>query len=329
MTAITGKIGVNKRPGELGVHSLTTFKMVVPDLNKAENFYTAFGLDVREEGNTLGLYTHGNAHRWGILSEGLQKKMNVLSFAVFEEDFEPMKKRIEAQGIRLLDAPAGTESNGIWFIDPHGFLVEIKVAEKTSPDAKVDFGAMDTSKPGNVVGSFGRRVKPEVRPLRFAHLLLFVPSIPDAIEFYARVLGMRLSDRTGDIIAFMHGIHGSDHHMIAFVTSGGRPPGLHHLSWDMGSINGIGLGAMQMAERGYAKGWGLGRHVLGSNYFHYMQDPWGSWSEYSADIDYIGLDHDWEAKDQPPEDGIYVWGPDLPKDFLHNYEADQFEAKKA
>jgi catechol-2,3-dioxygenase len=327
MTAITGKIGQNKRPGELGVHSLTAFHMTVPDLTVAQNFYSAFGLDVREEGETLGLYTYGNAHRWGVVGEGKTKRLSVISFAVFEEDFEPMKRRIEGMGVRLMDAPKGFEANSVWFRDPNDFLVEVKVAEKTSPDQKVDFGAMDVSKPGNVIGSWGRAKKPEVQPLRFAHMLMFVANVSQSIEFYSRVLGMRLSDRTGDIIAFMHGIHGSDHHMIAFVTANGRTPGLHHLSWDMGSINGIGLGAMQMADRGFTKGWGLGRHVLGSNYFHYMQDPWGSWSEYSADIDYIGVDHDWQAKDQPPEDGIYVWGPDLPKDFLHNYEADQFEVK--
>lgn len=166
-----------------------------------------------------------------------------------------------------------------------------------------------------------------VAPVRFAHMLVFVPSVQESIDFYARALGMRLSDRTGDIIAFMHGIHGSDHHLIAFVNSGGRPAGLHHLSWDIGSINAIGLGAMHMADRGYTKGWGLGRHVLGSNYFHYMQDPWGTWCEYSADIDYIPLDRDWDAKDHPEEDGIYVWGPELPADFLHNYDADHFEGK--
>ena len=80
------------------------------------------------------------------------------------------------------------------------------------------------------------------------------------------------------MIAFMHAVHGSDHHVIAFVKSDG--PGLHHLSWDVGSINDIGLGAMQMADRGFSAGWGLGRHVLGSNYFHYVRDPWGSYAEY-------------------------------------------------
>ena len=237
--------------------------------------------------------------------------------------FGPMKKRIEAQGIKLLDAPAGTDSDGLWFYDLNGLLVEIKITAKTSPNDKVAFGALDQSSPPNVVGSFGRAVKPHVRPLRFAHMLIFTPSVPDSIAFYRRVLGLRLTDHTGEVIAFMHGIHGSDHHMIAFVTSGGRAAGLHHCSWDMGSMNGIGLAAQQMADAGYTDGWGLGRHVLGSNYFHYMKDPWGSFSEYSADIDYISVDHDWQAKDHPPEDGIYVWGPAMPTDFTHNYEADQ------
>jgi catechol 2,3-dioxygenase len=107
--------------------------------------------------------------------------------------------------------------------------------------------------------------------------------------------------------------------MIAFVKS--EAPGLHHLSWDVESINQIGLGAVQMAEKGFTTGWGLGRHVLGSNYFHYVRDPWGSYAEYSSDIDYIPVDHDWKGGDHPPEDSFYVWGPNPPEDFAFNYEA--------
>ena len=43
----------------------------------------------------------------------------------------------------------------------------------------------------------------------------------------------------------------------------------------MSRIDDIGIGAA-MADKGYHKGWGLGRHVLGSNYFHYVRDPWGA-----------------------------------------------------
>jgi catechol 2,3-dioxygenase len=148
--------------------------------------------------------------------------------------------------------------------------------------------------------------------------LVFTTDIPKAIAFYRDVMGLRLSDRSGDMIAFMHGIHGSDHHVLAFVKS--DTPGLHHFSWDVSSLDEIGLGAMHMADSGFTAGWGLGRHVLGSNYFHYVRDPWGSYSEYSADIDFIPVDKDWETGDHPPEDSFYVWGPVPPSDFAHNYE---------
>jgi hypothetical protein len=69
----------------------------------------------------------------------------------------------------------------------------------------------------------------------------------------------------------MHGPHGSDHHLMALAASDGA--GLHHASWDVGSFDDIGLGSQQMSQAGYSKGWGLGRHVLGSNYFRYVRDP--------------------------------------------------------
>jgi catechol 2,3-dioxygenase len=147
---------------------------------------------------------------------------------------------------------------------------------------------------------------------------VFTRDISTAIKFYGKVLGLRLSDRSGDRIAFMHGIHGSDHHIIAFVKSEG--PGLHHLSWDVPSIDQIGLGAMHMADRGFAAGWGLGRHALGLNYFHYVRDPWGSYAEYSCDIEYIPVGHDWKATDHLHEDSVYAWGPVPPADFAFNHE---------
>lgn len=317
MTAITGKVQIVKRPGELGIHSMDTFNMTVPDLQVAQEFYTTFGLDVREEGNGLGLYTFGSDQRWASIGEGTRKKLNHLTFGVFEEDFAPIKRRIEAEGIRLLDAPRGFDSDGVWFHDHNGVLIEVKVTAKSSPDEKMPFHMIST--PGGVAAAPQRSRAPKVRPIRLAHVLIFTADVSRAIAFYSRVLGLRLSDRSGDGICFMHGIHGSDHHLVAFAKS--SAPGLHHCSWDVGSVNDIGRGAAQMAEKGFQKGWGLGRHVLGSNYFHYVRDPWGSYSEYSADIDYIPATCDWDAGDYPPEDSIYLWGPEMPSDFIVNHEA--------
>jgi len=316
MTAITSLRPQVRRPGELGVHSVDHFNFAVPDLKQAASFYGAFGLDVREEGQALGLYTHGHTHRWGRVTEGGAKKFTYLSFGVFPEDLPPLRARLQQERVQELDPPAGFESNGVWFRDPDGTLIEMRVAEKSSPNEKAVQNNL--SSPPGVQGSHSRSRAPLVQPRRLAHILIFTSDVRRAISFYSRVLGMRLSDRSGDGVAFMHGIHGSDHHMVAFAKSNG--PGLHHLSWDVGSLHEVGLGAMQMADKGHSQGWGMGRHVLGSNYFHYVRDPWGSYAEYSSDIDYIPVDFDWAASDHSSEDAFYVWGPNPPADFVTNHE---------
>jgi len=317
MTAIQGHIKSERRPGELGVHSLDHFHFVVPDLSAAESFYSEFGLAVTPNGQQLALGTHGHPHTWGTIGEGARKKHQHMSFGAFEDDIDRFASRLQDMGIARLDPPAGVDSNGLWFHDHDGNLVEIAVAPKTSPNDKSEFGFVPAG-PGVRAAPFRRTVE-RTYPRRLAHILMFTRDVTRAMEFYTRVLGLRLSDHSGDGIAFLHGVHGSDHHLIAFAKS--NAPGLHHLSWDVGSVDEIGVGATHMLGKGHARGWGLGRHVLGSNYFHYVRDPWGSYSEYSAGIDYVPADCDWSAADNEPEDSFYVWGPNPPEDFVHNYEA--------
>ena len=317
MTGIGKHIKSERRPGMLGVHSLDHLHFVVPDLAAAESFYSEFGLAVSEIGEGLGLGTQGAAHIWATVGAGPRKKHQYMSFGAFEDDIDRFAKRLQEMGIARLDPPAGVELNGLWFQDHDGNLVEIAVAEKTSPSEKSDFGFTSVA-PGERGAPFRRKVN-RTHPRRLAHALMFTRDVSKAMAFYTGVLGMRISDHSGDGIAFLHGVHGSDHHMVAFAKS--NAPGLHHLSWDVGGVDEIGVGATHMLEKGHGRGWGLGRHVLGSNYFHYVRDPWGSYSEYSAGIDYVPADCDWAAADNEPEDSFYVWGPNPPEDFVHNYEA--------
>jgi hypothetical protein len=57
-------------------------------------------------------------------------------------------------------------------------------------------------------------------------------------------------------------------------------------------------------------------HTIGSNFFHYNPDPWGSWIEWFSDIDQI--DDCWVASDWdvPP----HLWGAPPPETFLANRE---------
>jgi catechol 2,3-dioxygenase-like lactoylglutathione lyase family enzyme len=316
MTQIRSFIGATRRSGELGVHSLDEFNLIVPDMKVAETFYGEFGLELQPRGNRMEIRTQGQNHRWGTIVEGSRKRLSHLSFGVFADDFPRFKDRLNNLHVPLLDAPPGFESSGLWFHSPDGLLIELHVADKSSPNEKSSFTMV--SAPAGVQSAPSRTQAPRTKPRRLAHVLVFTADVLASIAFYERVLGLRLSDRSNDGIAFMHGIHGSDHHLLALAKA--RGPGLHHLSWDVGSINDIGLGAMHMADKGYAAGWGLGRHVLGSNYFHYVRDPWGSYSEYSADIDYIPVNCDWPGQDNPGHDSFYGWGPVTPEDFAVNYE---------
>ena len=62
--------------------------------------------------------------------------------------------------------------------------------------------------------------------------------------------------------------------------------------------------------------WGLGRHFLGSNLFWYFRDPSGNFAEYFADLDQIGDDDAWIARDWAPDKSLYAWGPPVPRDFV-------------
>jgi catechol 2,3-dioxygenase-like lactoylglutathione lyase family enzyme len=317
MTAMRGYIPATTNQRALGVHSLDHFVLAVPDLKPAQRFYADFGLDVREDGNALALKTFGHDQSWGRVVEGARKRLHHLSFGCYADDFAYLYERAEANGVELLDPPNGFESNGFWMRDPAGVLVEVKVAPKTSPDHKTS--GLWSSSPEGVAGAPVRAEAPPVQPRRLSHVLVFTTDVGKAVDFYARNLGLRLSDDSS-LVAFMHAVHGSDHHILAFAQSGA--PGLHHCSWDTRSIDDIGVGAMTMAAKGHVKGWGLGRHVLGSNYFHYVQDPWGSYAEYSCDIDYIGASQRWEAGHHAPEDSFYLWGPEPPPEFTLNHEAE-------
>ena len=109
MTAIKGFIGPNRRPGELGVHSVDRFHFFVPDLATAKNFYSEFGLEVREREGLLTLNTHGHPHSWGTVGEGPRKKFGHLSFGAFDEDIERFSERLQRAGIARLDPPAAIE----------------------------------------------------------------------------------------------------------------------------------------------------------------------------------------------------------------------------
>lgn len=305
----------NARP--VAVHSIDHFALNVPSLADAERFFGTFGLAVERIAEGLDLRA-GDGHRWARVLPAAHKSMAYLSFNCYEQDFAAIEAKVKAAGASLdAAAPGCVAGDGIWFRDPDGNLLQVRVGAKCMPDDKSPL--VSEQVPANARGANTRATLGTVRPRRLSHVLLFTPDTARAVGFYGKALGLKLSDKAADIIAFTHAPHGSDHHLVAFVKSGAK--GWHHASWEVASLDEVGRGAAQMAAAGFSKGWGTGRHVLGSNYFNYVEDPWGSFCEYSAGIDYISSGSEWPAGDHQPEDSFYQWGPDVPDNFVINTEA--------
>ena len=305
------------KQGRFGVHSIDHFALEIPDLEVGRHFFGCFGLRVEDMPEGLELYASDTPHRWGRLIKGPDKRLAYLALSCYEKDLEPLREQAKAAGAKFAKPYQHGSNEGFWLLDADENLIQVRSGEKTMPDSKRP--ATFKSAMANERAVEGRGSQDKIFPRRLSHVLMFSPDVPRQVEFYESVFGLRLSDKAQDLIAFTHGRYGSDHHMVAFAKSEAK--GWHHCSWDVPGIDEVGRGADQMEKAGFKAGWGTGRHVLGSNYFHYVQDPWGSFSEYSADIDYIPKGETWDTNDWPPEDSLYLWGPDMPAIFLANTEA--------
>ena len=92
-----------------------------------------------------------------------------------------------------------------------------------------------------------------------------------------------------------------------------------------GNLDHLQLCAERMLTAGYQDSWGVGRHIYGSNYFHYVRDPWMGLHEFYWDIDYIPENANWEIEvAEASHESLFQWATmPPPEDFLHNYEPQQ------
>jgi len=303
----------------MSIRSIQHFALTVPDLNVGRQFYNDLGLNAEERNGAVVAHCDGRDQDEVILIEGAPKQLHHVSFGTDEEGLGQLKQNIEAAGTKLLDPPAEWQEDGLWFRDPDDALVHIGTAEP-APWRKDPPWLTNTPGHYDRIGTRGcPPLDIEIRPRRFAHMLLFTADIEAKTKFFTNVLGMKVSDSVETFINFFSASSGSDHHILAFGLS--SKPGFQHAGFELGSVDEVGLAGKRMLEKGYIHCWGPGRHGPGSNYFHYFRDPWNSISEYFCDMDYIAADSDWQAQTWLNSDAAAYWGPELPVDFLTNFEA--------
>ena len=306
------------------IRSLQQVAITVPDLETGRSFYTAMGLEARRDGDDLVFRCAGRDQDQLRLIKGETKRIGWVCWGTRPDELALMTRRLDAAGVPLVSPPENAEREGIWVRDPDGILLNVRPADE-APQTRP---GVEINNPGTRYVRLARRGAPsravEARPRKLGHLLKFSTDVNRDVRFYTELAGMKLSDRIGEKeVAFLRCGGDSDHHTLAIALS--EVPGLHHLSWEMGNLDQVQLLAERMIAAGYKDGWGVGRHIYGSNYFHYVRDPWMGLCEFYWDIDFIPETAQWEVETAPagPE-SLYQWATvPPPDDFLRNYERAQ------
>lgn len=308
----------------MAVLGMLSFTLELPDLDRGIRFYTDAGLLADVHGNVANLRCPDQDRPSIILVAGApRKRLHHLSLRA--DDLDGIAAGVEEHGGRVVSAPPGFEDNGLWVEDPHGMLIHLVDRPADTPPP-VTGEAFAVNAPGRVVRSHRSAILPRsayapAKPLRLGHVLVFSPDVPRSVAFMTDALGMGLADRAQDIIAFTCARRNSDHHVVAFAKSPGV--GFHHASFQVNDPDEVGRAGEALQAKTKLGDWGFGRHTIGSNFFHYIQDPWGSWFEYYADMDHIEDYAMWTPTNYAMEDSLASWGPKLPHDFVHNYEVDE------
>ena len=307
----------------LGALSVT---LEVPQIEPGVKFYTDAGLEAATDGAVARLRCPGQ-DRDSIVLLGNAPFKRLHHIALRADGLEEIAAKTSNAGGELASAPEGFASNGLWVRDPHGMLIHL---QERAADPELEAGpSFEVNAPGRLLRTRRSAMRPSAsyaaaKPLRLGHILLFSPDVLKSVAFPSEALGMGLADRAQDVIAFCCARKDSDHHVVAFAKS--PTVGFHHASFQVGDPDEVGRGGRALVgktrERALNGDWGFGRHTIGSNFFHYIQDPWGSWFEYYSDMDHIDDYSLWTPTNYEMADSLANWGPAAPPDFAHNYEAD-------
>ncbi len=290
----------------MGMHRLTSVTMGVPNVDETVAYYTEFGLSHvgggvfhTEEGGEQLRVVHAPFRRLVELGVGVEDRDDVAMIAA----------RLDKLGVaRVLDGDVLRATEPV-----SGFVARVEIAPRITQEP---VPATPYNGPGRVE-RYGRAPgvvrATSVRPKKLGHTVIGTTDLHATSGFFTDGLGFKVSDYIGDKGAFMR--CSVDHHNVLALAA---PVNfLHHTSWQVNDIDDIGRGAHSMLEGNPERHvWGLGRHHAGSNFFWYLKDPAGNFSEYYSDMDCIPEDELWQPEVFEGPQGLFNWGPAPPPSFL-------------
>ncbi|WP_370246651.1 VOC family protein [Nocardioides sp.] len=321
------------RPGEhpgravdpvIKVRDLAWLEFEKPDLAGAEAFAHAFGFTTSFRDDQQ---LHLRGTRAGtpavIVRKGARSRFTGPAFhAAAGGDLVRLADHL---GVRVQPLPELLGGLTVDALDPSGARVRVVSGCHELP-------ALEGQEPHVLnVGGEVRRSNATQRPRReparverLGHVVLQSVRYRQALDWYLETLGMIVSDflyyegqrERGPTMSFIRCDRGSeptDHHTLA-MTLGPRTRYVHS-AFQVSDLDALAAGGEFLADAGYRRSWGIGRHIQGSQIFDYWRDDHGFLVEHFTDGDLF--DHTLAPGWAPmTSSGLAQWGPPASADFL-------------
>lgn len=292
----------------MALHRLSSFTYEVPNPTDVISYYTEFGLTDNGDGSMSTV----DGGKQLYVTKGSHRRIAAIELGADDPDD---LGRI-ASSLAAMDVAAAVEGDTLTAADPiTGLRVSVTVQDRLVQQPTV---RQPENGPGRVERVNARAAgvlrEDRVKPRRLGHVLIVSPDSLSTIRFFTNGLGFKVSDYAGfEGNAFMR--CSTDHHNVGIF--GGPATFPHHTSWQVDDVDDIGRAAEDLlaADEGRQM-WGFGRHFAGSNFFWYLKDPAGTYSEYYADMDQITDDDLWTPEIAEGPRGLYRWGPQPPEAFM-------------
>jgi catechol 2,3-dioxygenase-like lactoylglutathione lyase family enzyme len=295
-----------------------------PDLDRAEVFARDFGFAIAAR-TEEALWLRGTfaGPPCMVIRRGHASRFVGPAFRAAERTDLDRLAAATGNTVRDINVPGGGKS--VSLLDPSGLPVRVVYCGEQLP-------ALPEQEP--LILNFGtdhRRTNATQRPprepsriQRLGHVVLETRSFIRTLDWYLDTLGMIVSDflfldgqrDRGPTMAFIRCDLGgvpADHHTLAMHLGPGT--GYVHSAYQVTDLDAIAAGGEYLAERGYQRSWGIGRHIQGSQLFDYWRDPDHFMLEHFADGDLFSCDIEpgWAPMSAS---GLAQWGPPATRDFL-------------
>lgn len=281
--------------------------MGVPNVAETCSYYTDFGLTPHAGG---WFSTRDGGRQLRVVAAPTRRLVELTVGADDPDDLARIAGNLDRLGIgyeRTPDAVAAVElATGIRAV----VQIQPRIVQRVTPPTPYN-GPGRIEREG--VRAPGILRTDRIEPRKLGHAVIGSTDHVVTQRFFTDGLGFKISDEVKGVAAFMR--CSTDHHNV--LVQRAPVSFLHHTSWQLDDVDDIGRGAAAMLAADPSRHvWGLGRHHAGSNFFWYLRDPAGNFSEYYSDMDSIVDDQLWTPDVFEGPKSLFSWGPPPPPSFL-------------